>query len=65
MKDEKTGKVTGHKERRRTEGEIRELFRKKLWDEKTLFIFNQWLTQLGQKLRVKPHLDLLESGGQG
>jgi peptidyl-prolyl cis-trans isomerase D len=58
--DEKTGKVTGHKKRQRTEAEIRELFRKKLFDEKTLFCFNQWLTQVGQKLRVKPHLDLLE-----
>jgi len=58
--DEKTGKVTGHKKRVRTEGEIRELFRKKLSDEKDLFCINQWLTQVGQKLRVKPHLDLLE-----
>jgi peptidyl-prolyl cis-trans isomerase D len=58
--DEKTGKVTGHKKRQRTDAEIRELFRKKLVDEKTLFCFNQWLTGVGQKLRVKPHLDLLE-----
>ncbi len=65
VKDEKTGKVTGHKKRQRSEAEIRELFRKKLWDEKTLFCFNQWLTQIGQKLRVKPHLDVLESGSQG
>jgi peptidyl-prolyl cis-trans isomerase D len=58
--DEKTGKVTGHKKRQRTDAEIRELFRKKLADEETLFCFNQWLTQVGQKVRVKPHLDLLE-----
>lgn len=58
--DEKTGEVAGHKKRLRTETEIRELFRKKLLDEKTIFCFNQWLTQVGQKLRVKPHLDLLE-----
>jgi len=60
IKDEKTGKVTGHKKRLRTDSEIRELFRKKLWDEKTMFCFNQWFSQIGQKLRVKPHLDLLE-----
>jgi len=65
VKDEKTGKVTGHKNRHRSENEIRELFRKKLWDEKTLFCFNQWLTQVGQKLRVKTHLDVLEGGAQG
>jgi len=58
--DPKTGKVTGHHKRPRTEAEIRELFRKKLWDEKTSFVFNQWLTQVGQKLQVKPHLDVLE-----
>jgi len=59
-RDEKTGKVTGHKKRQRTDAEIRELFRKKLLEEKTQFCFNQWLTQVGQKIRVKPHLDLLE-----
>ena len=37
-----------------------ELFRKKLWDEKVTFCFNQWLTQVGQALKVKPHLDVLE-----
>lgn len=37
-----------------------EALRKKLWDEKTTFCFNQWLTQIGQKLHVKPHLDVLE-----
>ncbi len=47
----------------RTDAEIRELYRKKLWDEKTLFAFNQWLTQVGQKLHVTPHIDVLESGG--
>src|ERR1035438_5626943 len=40
--DPKSGKVTGHQKRRRSEPEIRELFRKKLWDEKTMFSFNQW-----------------------
>jgi hypothetical protein len=65
VKDEKTGKVTGHKKRQRSPSEIRELFRKKLWDEKTMYCFNQWLTQLGQKLRVKPHVDVLDGGGQG
>jgi len=65
VRDPKTSKVTGHKKRPRGEAEIRELYRKKLWDEKTLFCFNQWLTQIGQKLRVKPHLDVLEAGGQG
>lgn len=58
--DEKTGKVTGHHKRQRSEAEIRELFRKKLWDEKVSFCFNQWLMQVGQKLQVKPHLDVLE-----
>jgi hypothetical protein len=60
--DAKSGKVTGHKKRTRTETELREMFRKKLWDEKTLFCFNQWLTQIGQKLRVKTHFDVLEGG---
>ena len=60
MHDEKTGKVTGHQKRRRSEAEIREQFRKKLWDEKVTFCFNQWLTQVGQTLHVKPHLDVLE-----
>ncbi len=64
VRDEKTGKVTGHTQRHRTESKIRELARKKLWDEKTLFSFNQWLTQIGQKLRVKTHLDVLDAGGQ-
>ena len=63
--DKKTGKVSGHEKRRRADAEIRELFRKRLWDEKTLFGFNQWFMQIGQKLRVKPHLDVLEGGGQG
>ena len=63
VRDEKTGKVTGHKKRPRSEAEIRDLFRKRLWDEKTLFCFNQWLTQLGQKLRVKTHFDVLEGSG--
>jgi hypothetical protein len=65
VKDPKTGKVTGHKKRQRSEDEIRELFRKKLWDEKVYFVFNQWLTQIGQKLRVKPHFEVLEGGAQG
>jgi peptidyl-prolyl cis-trans isomerase D len=63
--DPKTGIVTGHKKRERTETEIRELFRKKLWEEKTLFSFNQWLNQVGQQLRVKTHFDVLEGGPQG
>jgi hypothetical protein len=64
VKEEKTGKVTGHKKRTRTDAELRELYRKKLWDEKTIFCFNQWLTQLGQKLRVKTHFDVLEGSGK-
>jgi hypothetical protein len=63
IRDEKTGKVTGHKKRQRSDAEIHELFRKRLWDEKTLFCFNQWLTQLGQKLRVKTHFENLEGSG--
>jgi hypothetical protein len=62
--DKKTGKVIDRNVRHRTPEEIRELFRKKLWDEKALWSFNQWITQLGQKLRVKTHLDLLDSGGR-
>ena len=65
VSDPKTGKVTGHKKRERTEAEVRELYRKKLWDEKVLYSFNQWLNQIGQKLRVKTHFDVLESGSQG
>jgi hypothetical protein len=56
--------TSDHKKRRRSDAEIRELYRKKLWDDKTLYCFNQWLTQLGQGLRVKPHLDVLDAGGQ-
>jgi len=65
VRDPKTGKVTGHNKRQRTDAEIRELYRKKLWEDKTLFAFNQWLTQIGQQLRVKTHLDMLEGGQQG
>jgi len=59
----KTGKVTGHKNRARPDSEIRELYRRKLWEEKGLFCFNEWQTQLGRGLRVKGHLDALEGGG--
>jgi len=31
-----------------------------LWQEKTIWIFNQWFTQIGQRTRVKTHLDLIE-----
>jgi SurA-like protein len=64
VRDPKTGKVTGHNKRRRSEAEIRELYRKKLWEDKTLFAFNQWLTQIGQQLRVKTHFEVLEGSGQ-
>ena len=63
IKDEKSGKVTGHKKRARSDAELWELYRKKLWDEKTLFVFNQWLTQIGQRLHVKTHFDVLEGSG--
>ena len=43
--------------RRRSDAELREMFRKKLWDEKLIFALNQWVTQM---LRVKPHLEILE-----
>lgn len=65
IKDPKTGKVTDHKKRKRSEAEIRELFRSKLWNDKVMFSFNQWLNQLGQNIRVKPHLDVLEGRAQG
>ncbi len=52
------------KKRKRTPQEIRELFRNKLWNDKVIYSFNQWLMQLGQNLRVKPHLDVLEGRAQ-
>jgi hypothetical protein len=63
--DPKTGKVTDHKKRQRPDAEIRELYRKKLWEEKVLYCFNQWNMQLGQRLHVIPHFDVLEGGQQG
>jgi hypothetical protein len=34
--------------------------REQLLQEKTLWSFNQWFTQIGQKTKVTPHLDLIE-----
>ena len=31
-----------------------------LWQEKTIWTFNQWFGQIGQKIKVKPHLDLIQ-----
>ncbi len=53
------------KKKRRTEAELRELYRNKLWNDATMYSFNQWLNQLGQSMRVKPHLDVLEGRAQG
>jgi peptidyl-prolyl cis-trans isomerase D len=46
--------------RKRTESEIQEMFRAKVWNDKVMFSFNQWLAQLGKDLNVKTHLDVLE-----
>jgi len=37
-------------------------FRDQLWQQKMLFCFNQWFTQIGQRVHVKTHLDILEGG---
>ncbi len=65
VKDPKTGKAQAQKKRRRTDAEIRELYRNQLWNDKIMFGFNQWLSQLGQRLRVKTHFDVLEGRAQG
>lgn len=41
---------------------LRAAFQKRLWDDKVLWCFNQWFGQIGQKIRVKTHLELLEGG---
>lgn len=65
VRDPKSGKVTKHEKRKRTDAELHELFRSKLWNDKVLFSFNQWLNQLGQNVRVKTHFDVLEGRTQG
>jgi len=40
----------------------KEAYRKRLWQEKMVWSFNQWFSRLGQQIRVKPHLDLVEEG---
>jgi len=35
-------------------------FAEKLMQDKTMWVFNQWLTQVGSKLRVKTYLDRIE-----
>lgn len=65
IQDPKTGKVARHEKRKRTDAELRELFRSKIWNDKVIFAFNQWLTQLGQNVRVKTHFEILDGGAQG
>ncbi len=31
-----------------------------LWQERALFVLNQWFNQLGQRVRVKTHLEILQ-----
>lgn len=50
------------KKRKLSPEELRQAFRQKYWDDKVLWAFNQWFTQLGQKLKVKTHLESLEGG---
>jgi len=45
---------------RRTPAEMREMARQRLLEEKTLFVFNQWLTQVGSQLSVKTYLDRMK-----
>lgn len=40
--------------------QVREAFRNRLLEEKTMWVFNQWLTQVGSQLKVKTYLDRLE-----
>lgn len=37
-------------------------FHDKLWQEKVVFTFNQWFGQIGQKTKVKTHLEVLQGG---
>ena len=53
----------GKKKRLRSPTELKELFRQKLAEEKSLWALNQWFSQIGQKLNVKTYLDRLEQGG--
>lgn len=45
--------------RRRSEAELRSLFRRQLQDEKAMYALNQWFNQIGAKLNVKPRLENL------
>ncbi len=50
----------GKKLKRRTPEQMKAVFRDQLLQEKTMWAFNQWFAQIGQKTRVKTHLDLIE-----
>lgn len=53
----------GKKTRRRTEAEVRDLFRQRVLEQKAMWVLNQWLTQVGSQLRVKTYLNRLERAG--
>lgn len=55
---------SGKRGRRRTIEEAKSLFRDQLWQEKVLWCFNQWFTQVGQRARVKVHTEALEGGAR-
>ena len=53
----------GKKKHNRTPEELRALFRQKMVEDKGMWALNQWFQQIGQKLRVKTHLERLQAGG--
>ncbi len=53
--DDQTKKKT-----RRSAQEIQALFSQRLLEEKTYWVFNQWLTQVGSGLKVKTYLERLK-----
>jgi len=52
--------VEGKPKRRRSSPEIQALFRQMLQDEKNNWALNQWMTQIGQKMRVKTYFERVE-----
>jgi hypothetical protein len=53
----------GKKKRLRAPDEIMTMFRTQLIEEKSLWALNQWFSQIGAKLHVKPYLERLQVEG--
>lgn len=51
------GQMTGYEKEKKA-------FHDQLWQEKVLWCFNQWFTQIGQKSRVKVHQEVLQAGAR-